>query len=438
MPINTKNYPNKVLVICLTPVASDPRVIRQVDSLLKMGCQVSVAGFTGKDSIDKRWDFIDLSLPKDKNTLYLPKDKRTLWERLKGINRHELYVFLYWKSIRIIHIVSKVLRLFASCSAIAERSYWANSAYPYVFNKLTNIPCKDYRLIICNDYDTAPLAYILSESNHCPFMIDCHEHALTQKKKGKFFQDIKWYFYERSYVHGLQKRYLKEAAAITTVSQGIATSLQDTYKLTSLPVVLRSTPFRNNDIKFHKTTKSIRLLYHGNLALGRGLLDIVEAMIYCPANYSLTIRGSGVPYLKILQVFVDKNNLKHKVFFEPPVPFDRIVIEANKFDVGVFVVPNISLQKEHVLPNKFFEYIMAGLALCVSDLPDMAEIVKKYDLGCLVPNAEPKEIAKFFMEMTPEKIDYYKQKSHKAAQELCWEKESKKFENICQKLLGDR
>ena len=77
--------------------------------------------------------------------------------------------------------------------------------------------------------------------------------------------------------------------------------------------------------------------------------------------------------------------MSERLTIEPPVPFDQIVPAANRADIGYFVHLDTSPQRRFVLPNKFFEYVMAGLALCVSDLPEMARLVRQYDMGVLVP-----------------------------------------------------
>jgi hypothetical protein len=91
------------------------------------------------------------------------------------------------------------------------------------------------------------------------------------------------------------------------------------------------------------------------------------------------------------------------------------------------VLENYSPQREFTLPNKFFEYIMAGLALCVSNLPEMAKIMRQYDLGPLVPDCEPRLIASAINALTREWIDACKQRSLAAARELCWERENAVF-----------
>ena len=57
---------------------------------------------------------------------------------------------------------------------------------------------------------------------------------------------------------------------------------------------------------------------------------------------------------------------------------------------------NTGMQKTINLSNKFFEYIMSGTMLCVSNYPDMAKIVNEHSLGLLIDDEQnnPKKIAK--------------------------------------------
>jgi glycogen(starch) synthase len=100
---------------------------------------------------------------------------------------------------------------------------------------------------------------------------------------------------------------------------------------------------------------------------------------------------------------------------------------ASEFDVGFFALPGHSLHNEYALPNKFFEYAMAGLALCVSRLPEMTTILSKYELRSTFAAVTPEIIAAAINELSREKIDQYKRNALVAAKELCWEAESVNF-----------
>jgi glycosyltransferase involved in cell wall biosynthesis len=104
-----------------------------------------------------------------------------------------------------------------------------------------------------------------------------------------------------------------------------------------------------------------------------------------------------------------------------------LVREANAFDVGIFIFPSANEHNSYVLPNKIFEYVMAGLAVCVSALPEMMRLVSKHDLGVMVEGMEPMEIAAAINSLNSARVDYFKRNALRAAQRLNWEAEARKL-----------
>src|SRR5262249_13403613 len=101
--------------------------------------------------------------------------------------------------------------------------------------------------------------------------------------------------------------------------------------------------------------------------------------------------------------------------------------EAAAYDVGFFALPRSSRHNQLALPNKFFEYIMAGLALCVTDLPEMARLIRERGLGVTFASVNPRVIAAAINALSPAAIDRYKRNALEAARELCWELESERL-----------
>ena len=50
-------------------------------------------------------------------------------------------------------------------------------------------------------------------------------------------------------------------------------------------------------------------------------------------------------------------------------------------NIGICLIEDLCLSYKFCLPNKFFEYAMAGLPILVSDLPEMRKLVEEYDCG---------------------------------------------------------
>ena len=96
----------------------------------------------------------------------------------------------------------------------------------------------------------------------------------------------------------------------------------------------------------------------------------------------MTIRGPENPaFSPALRERIAELGLQQRVRLVPPVPMTALVHEAAPFDVGFFALPGHSRHNEFALPNKFFEYVMAGLALCATDLPEMARLIQAIRFG---------------------------------------------------------
>jgi len=78
---------------------------------------------------------------------------------------------------------------------------------------------------------------------------------------------------------------------------------------------------------------------------------------------------------------------------------------------------------------------MAGLALCVSDLPEMARLVSQYDLGVLVADCSEQTIADAINSFDHERINAFKQRSVAAARELNWEAERRHLLSLYEELF---
>ena len=81
--------------------------------------------------------------------------------------------------------------------------------------------------------------------------------------------------------------------------------------------------------------------------------------------------------------------------------------------------------------------MMAGLALCVSDLPEMSRLVNEFKTGKIITDMTPKAISDTINSFTPQEINEFKHNSIKAAKVLNWQNEGEKLIsmiNDCYKL----
>lgn len=378
-----------VCIISLTPVTDEPRVLRQSKALYDQGWTVIVAGLKGRQKPPSYWRFIEVE------HVY---DAKGMFDSLK----------LGWKK-----------RLSRFSAQFAEDYYWRSAGYDGIFEHIAAVENVRCDLAIAHDYFTAPIAARIAKLSNGKYAVDCHEFSYEQ-----YMHDKKWIKEERPWVHAMEKRFLANASVVTTVCDGIADRLKSTYRLSRRPTVVRSTAFFH-DLPFKPTREKIEVLYHGIVSQMRGLEQTIESVKLWRPEYHFVIRGPGPDdYVAQLNALAQKHGVSDRVRTDPPVPFNQMIPQANSADIGFFVQEDISVQKRFTLPNKFFEYVQARLALCVADLPEMARLVKENNLGVLVRKVTPASIAEQINGLTRDKIDAYKRASMTAAKKLSWENEA--------------
>lgn len=112
-----------------------------------------------------------------------------------------------------------------------------------------------------------------------------------------------------------------------------------------------------------------------------------------------------------------------RVTITPPFKPQEIVKGISKFDVGFYpLVPN-NYNNRIALPNKLFEFIAAGLAICIGPSPSMEKILKEYQCGITAPSFEPEAIADLLNQTAAEDWDAMKHASLQAAKALNAENE---------------
>lgn len=276
---------------------------------------------------------------------------------------------------------------------------------------------------LANDWTMLPLAARLAREKGGIYCYDTHEFAAEE-----YGDNPSWRLWRRPMVCALEREFIGRAAVVSAVSTGIAERLRRLYPLAAASLTIRNTP-NFESVAFHPTSPDrIRALYHGIVTPGRGLEATIDSVAAWRPEFDLTIRGPGEePYLASLRKRISERGFTDRIILAPPVPMTALVREAAAYDIGFFALPGSSRHNEFALPNKFFEYIMAGLALCLTDLPEMSRLVREYRLGVSFRSIDPEAIAAAINGLDPASIDRYKRNALAAVHELCWERESERL-----------
>ena len=193
-----------------------------------------------------------------------------------------------------------------------------------------------------------------------------------------------------------ERLFIHSARAVVVVNDPIRDWYKAAYRLQQVHVV-RNTPERSavaihplgNDglrQRFSVPLEAMVFIYLGGFGAFRGTLDLLKTFAALdPHRFHLVLMGYGSAESEAeVNTFVERCANIH---FLRAVPRDLIVSYTSGVDVGLFVVGKLpALNEQYSLPNKFFEYTHAGLALLVSDnLTFQSSLIAEAGLGWSVP-----------------------------------------------------
>ena len=81
------------------------------------------------------------------------------------------------------------------------------------------------------------------------------------------------------------------------------------------------------------------------------------------------------------------------------VPHHEVVNVTSSADIGMCLIEKGSLSAYYALPNKYFEYVFAGIPVIVSDFPEMGPITRKLQLGWPINPSNITEITKLIADI---------------------------------------
>jgi glycosyltransferase involved in cell wall biosynthesis len=220
----------------------------------------------------------------------------------------------------------------------------------------------------------------------------------------------------------------------------VASQLAERYALElarEVEVVLNVPFYREHT--FHPTaTDHIRLIHHGAAIPERKLELMIDALAASDSRYTLDFmlidQGSG--YIRRLQSLA-KMKAPGRVRFREPVSPTHITSAINEYDIGLFLLPPVNFSYTYALPNKLFEFIMAGLAVVVGPSPEMAQVCRDHGLGVVANGFRPQNIAQTLNGLSANQIDQLKRNSLRAAKRYNAEVEMRKLMSIYSSLLAD-
>ncbi len=254
--------------------------------------------------------------------------------------------------------------------------------------------------------DAAMLPVVERALPGVPIVYDAHEYGPGQEAPS-----LRWRAAGRPYTRYLLARHAARAAAMTTVSDGIADLYERDLGIRPL-VITNAAP--HVALAPTPVDPPIRLVHWGMAHPKRGLEVLIDAMRGLGDRYRLDLYLVG-PDRELRRLRARAKN-DPRIAFHPPLPSHSLPVEGNRYDVGVHLLPPVNLNHVHALPNKLFEFLQARLAFVVGPSPEMAALARATGAGIVADGFDAEALREALAALTPDRITALKAAAHAAAE----------------------
>lgn len=374
----------RILCISLSPLTRDARVLRQVDALARHG-DVTTVGYGPRPASATQHLEVDAGL--------------------NSLPRTPLGV----------------------AGLAARRLHAVELTAPGLRQALSLIGDEQFDLVVANDARSLPLAHRVARGT--PVWADMHEWAAEE-----FSHVTSWRLLVGPLMEHVCREYLPQSAAVTTVCEPLAERYTAHYGV-GCEVVRNAGPWRDLDPTPLETGR-VRMVHSGAAIRGRNLEMLIEATLELPhltLDLYLVPAADGGRYLAELRRLAGGSG---RVTLHDPVAPADLPATLNRYDVGAFCMPPINVNAEYALPNKFFDFVQARLAHAVGPAPEMARLVRQYDLGVVSADFGKDAFVRALRTLDAVTVEAGKQASHRHAHDLSSERDVAVVDGIVQRLLS--
>ncbi len=310
-----------------------------------------------------------------------------------------------------------------------------------LWRRLRGMECD---VIWANDTDTL-LGCWLAARGRCRLVMDAHE-LFPEVPEIQDKPLVKWVW------RTIERRLMPKCDALITVCQSIADYYRELLgvKMTvvrnlssgqwSVASGQRGGSHCRVSILSTDHCPLATLLYAGKVNVGRGVDWAIDALELLP-GCRLVVAGDG-DLLEAMKAYAAKKAWADRVTFTGRLMPEELTALEAKADVGLVMLEDKGLSYHYALPNRVGAFVQAGVPMVVSDLPEMARVVRTFGVGAVIEGVKGSENGVKGSERTNAKAlaeavervlaREWKDEDFAAAREdMDWNKEKKKLIELC-------
>lgn len=310
-----------------------------------------------------------------------------------------------------------------------------------LMNKIT----ERYDIIHCHDTETWPIGYILSKQQGAHFICDVHEYFPDYILRDTYPSEYRYLLAQN--LMQARGQYIRYADKVITVSESLASALQEEFLLEEKPTVIMNSRPRKDYVrvssrilreKYNIDEKTAIIFYQGKIDESRGLELAIDALPLID-NVKLILAGFGPEeYINRLQARAYDRDCEDKLLFIGFINYKDLIAYTESADILIFTGRACTKNITYCFPNKFFDYLYTSKPIITTQLQEMEKIIKEHRIGETVQENDPKAFATAVNKLVhdQELLSGLRERKQKLIDIFSWENEEEKLINLYQSLTS--
>lgn len=268
-------------------------------------------------------------------------------------------------------------------------------------------------VVWANDTDTLLGSYVAARMKRRKLVMDAHElfpevpELIGRKRVKRVWERI-------------ERRLMPKCDALLTVCQSIADYYRERYGVEM--AVVRNVPEMLDVLEIPGKPEKM-LLYQGCVNKGRGVDWAIDAMEWLE-DCRLVIAGGG-DLLEEMKAYAQSKPWKERVEFAGRLTPEELEPLTRRASVGLVMLEDMGLNYHYALPNRIGDFVAAGVPMVVSDLPEMASVVRRFQIGTIMEGTGAQALAEAVKKVLAR--EWKEEDFAEARKDMDWNKEKQKL-----------
>jgi len=270
--------------------------------------------------------------------------------------------------------------------------------------------------------DLFSLAVCSKLHTKCLKFFDCRElYSNLASLVNQPFKQFFWSFYEKVYYKNIDKVFVTAKLDKDFLISKYGN--KEIQIICNFPNSQQNSNYSNLKEKYNISVNQKIFIYQGAIQIGRGIDEMISLLKDFKDCVALIV-GEG-EYKTNLDKLSRKLNVEDRVIFTGSIPYAELLSFTKQADIGFSLIQSIGKSYEQALPNKLFEYGLAGIPTIASDFPEMKRYIESFNLGLVVSPTDYKKQKLAIEELL--KWDNREKLSKTVNEHFTWETQEHKF-----------